>query len=519
MKRYLITVILCLGLGLAAGYHLASNRDAQPSAGKGPQTTAARKAAQRKIAYYKDPMHPWYTSDKPGKAPDCGMDLVPVYEDEAATPGVVRIDPLVVQNIGVRTEEVTLHRMKRVVRAPGIIQPDETRTFAINTKFSGWVEKLYADYTGMPVRKGQALMELYSPELVTAQEEYLQALAYRDRLQATDSGTEVLSSAERLVSSARSRLLNWDVPPGQIATLERNRTPSRTLSFHSPASGIILQKNVQDGQRVTSGFELYRVADLSKVWVMAEVYQYELAWVSPGQTAWVEVSYLPGRVFQGKVAYVYPELDSQTRSARLRVELPNSPDLELKPGMYVSVRLESSTPDSCVAVPEQAIIRSGERNIAVMARGGGYFEPREVKLGLSAEGYVQVLEGLRAGENIVVSAQFLIDSESNLRAAVGQMTGHTGMGMPKPTPGVEEQKPDSTSKPDDMSGMQMKAPDSARKTVTAQGGPHEEHSSAKADTFPPGVQLYTCTMHPQVLTDKPGKCPICGMTLIPVKKP
>ncbi len=515
MNRTILTALVCLILGLSAGFYLAGNRGAQPAAGPEPSTATTGTADQRKIAYYKDPMHPWYTSDKPGKAPDCGMDLVPVYEGADDIEGV-KIDPVVVQNIGVRTEEVTLRELKRVIRAPGRIEMDETRTYSVNTKFSGWVEKLYADYTGMPVRKGQPLMELYSPDLLTAQEEYIQALGYRDNLQTSGGGADALEGAENLVRSARNRLMNWDISPEQIKSLEERRAPVRNMIVYSPATGIVLAKDVSEGRKVMEGTEIYRIVDLSQVWTIAEVYQNELAWVSPGQTAEIEVSYLKGRIFSGKITYIYPELNQETRTARLRIELPNSSGLELKPGMFVSVRIESPASGKSVAVPEQAIIRSGERNIAVMALGGGYFEPREVRLGFSADGYVEVLDGIREGEKIVVSSQFLIDSESNLKAAIGQMAGHTGMDMSKTVPEVEEQKPDSADKQHDMSGMQMKPEESAKPAAAAQELSHDGHSM-KADTVStsqPAGQSYTCEMHPQVVSDKPGDCPLCGMKLV-----
>jgi multidrug efflux pump subunit AcrA (membrane-fusion protein) len=396
---------------------------------------ASAGSGEKKIAYYQDPMHPWFTSDKPGKAPDCGMDLVPVYEGEGDTKGI-KIDPVTVQNIGVKTEDVIARKLTKMIRTVGKVQADETRIFSINTKIMGWVEKLHVDYTGKPVRKGEPLLELYSPELVSTQEEFLQAVRYEKQLQRSTI-PEARRGAEDLVESAKRRLLYWDVPESEIEVLERRGTPKKTMTFYSPVNGYVMDKMVFEGQSVMAGMELYKIVDLSTVWIIADIYQYELPWVKVGQKVDIELSYLPGKKFQGTVTYIYPMLSMETKTAKVRVEVRNSPALEFKPEMFATVQIASSVALNSVAVPEQAIIRSGERNVAVIALGGGYFDPREVKLGVTADGYVQILGGIKEGEKIVVSSQFLIDSESNLKAVISQMQGHAtkeaGEGMPKPT--------------------------------------------------------------------------------------
>lgn len=393
-------------------------------------------SGEKKIAYYQDPMHPWFTSDKPGKAPDCGMDMVPVYEGENTTEGI-KIDPVTVQNIGVKTEMVQKRKLNKIIRAVGKIDVDETKVYSINTKIMGWVEKLFVDYTGKVVHKGDPLMELYSPELVSTQEEYLQALRYQKQLRLS-SLEEARKGADALVESAKRRLLYWDITETEIQELERRGAPKKTMTFYSPVDGIVMDKMIFKGKSVMAGMELYKIVDLSTVWVIADIYQYELPWVKVGQDAEIELSYLPGKTFKGKVTYIYPMLSMETKTAKVRVEVKNTAAFDFKPEMYATVKLASPVVVQAVAVPDQAIIRSGERNIVVIALGGGYFDPREVKLGVMAEGYVQVLEGIMDGEKIVISSQFLIDSESNLKAAIGLMAGHAGMDMSKP---MEEKKP------------------------------------------------------------------------------
>jgi len=405
-------------------------------------------SGERKIAYYKDPMHPWYTSDKPGKAPDCGMDLVPVYEGESDIKGI-KIDPVVVQNIGVKTEPVQRRTLTRTVRTVGKIEIDERKVYTISTKVMGWVEKLYVDYTGKSVRKGEPLMELYSPDLVSTQEEYLQALRYHSQMQQSNI-EEARKGADVLVQSAKRRLLNWDISEHEIAELAERGTPKKTMTFYSPADGIVMDKMVSQGKALMPGMDLYKIADISTVWVIADIYQYELPWIKLGQKAEIELSYLPGKTYNGTVTYIYPILNMETKTVKVRIEVRNTPTFDLKPEMFATVKITTHPRQNVVAVPEQAVIRSGERNIVIVALGGGYFEPRDVKLGVTDDHYVEILAGIHEGETIVTSSQFLIDSESNLKAAISQMLAHEEHDMPNPMksetkPEIPKQK--NTPKP------------------------------------------------------------------------
>ena len=449
MKKILFTAAICLLAGVAAGWLLfkkdigISPKEVErrvlyyrnpmnpemtsPSPKKAPDgmdyvpvyAEKEKSSGQRKIAYYQDPMHPWYTSGKPGKAPDCGMDLVPVYEDDKNVQGI-HIDPATVQNIGVKTESVARRKLTKTIRTSGIVEFDETRLYNINTKFMGWVEKLHVDYTGKIVKKGQPLLDIYSPDLVSTQEEYLQALRYRERMQKSELDA-VRREADELVQSARRRLEYWDITDKEIGSLEKRGAPMRALTIYSPADGIVTDKMVIDGQQVMAGMTLYKIADLSTVWVTADIYQFELDWIRMGQQVDLELTYLQGTQFQGTVTYIYPYLNAETRTAKVRIEVHNTPEFALKPGMFATVKIVSLVSIDDVAIPEQAVIRTGERNVVIVPLGGGYFDPRDVRLGVSADGYIQILNGVREGEKVVTSAQFLIDSESNLKAAIAQM--------------------------------------------------------------------------------------------------
>jgi len=376
---------------------------------------------ERKIKYWVAPMDPTYIRDKPGKSP-MGMDLVPVYEEEpaAAKEGTIAVDPRIVQSMGVRTAEAEVKKISRTIRAVGMVTYDERLLTAVTTKLPGWVERLYVKATGDPIHKGRQLLSLYSPELVTTQEEYLLALKNLQTME--KSGIpEFQQGARRLLAAARQRLKYWDIPDSQIDLLERTGEVKKTLTLVSPVNGIVIKRLVTEGQMVRAGMPLLEVADLSRVWVEAEIYEYELPWVKVGMPATMTLTYLPDKTFHGRVQYLYPYLQGSTRTARVRMTFAN-PDLQLKPDMYAQVEIVSPLKQATVVIPSEAVLNTGEKQHVFIARGQGRFEPREIKVGVQgSDGLVQVLSGLEGGEKVVTSAQFLLDSESRFREAIAQM--------------------------------------------------------------------------------------------------
>lgn len=371
-------------------------------------------------ATYICPMHPTVVSDAPGTCPICNMDLVK-KEGAPSQSGQVQIDPSTIQNIGVKTMVVKRQPLTRTIRALGRVDYDETRIMDVNSKLAGWVEQLYVDYTGRWVERGQPLLALYSPELVAAQEEYLTALDYADRMrEGTDE--EVARNAAALLSAARQRLLFWDISAAQIAELEKTRRVGRTMPILAPRSGIVTHKDVLEGAHIASGQHLYRIADLSVVWIYADVYEYEMSWLSKGQRAEVALAYLPGERFDGKVDYIFPFMNQKTRTVQVRMAFDNA-DGALKPDMYAQVVIRPEVARNALVVPAQAVIHSGTRRIVIIARGNGKFEPHEIRTGAETEDGYEVLNGLEPGDQIVTAAQFLIDSESNLRAALAGFGG------------------------------------------------------------------------------------------------
>jgi Cu(I)/Ag(I) efflux system membrane fusion protein len=313
------------------------------------------------------------------------------------------------QAIGVRTEAITRRPLVRRVRTVGIVGPDERRVRKIQTKFSGWVERLFVDFTGEQVRAGQPILSIYSPDLVATQREYLLAL------EASRSGDR--SEGRRLLDSARARLLLWDITDAQVKALERSGTVQRALTLHSPIAGFVTLKPVYAGMYVTPEMELYTVTDLGKVWVWADLYEGEFGLVRRGERAWLDLAASPGRGRRAVVSYVNPTMDAATRTLRVRFDVDNA-EGDLRPGMYATVELEAPLGD-VLALPEEAVIDTGERRVVFVEVADGRYQPREVVLGGKAEGYYEVRDGLSAGDRVVVSAQFLLDSESRLRGAAG----------------------------------------------------------------------------------------------------
>ena len=359
--------------------------------------------------------------------------------------GEVNVSPERQQLVGIRTATAEVRPLVKKIRTVGIVTYDETRVAQVFSKVDGWVEKLFVNYTGKLVQKGQPLFTYYSPDLVTTQEEYLLALDAKQRL-GSSSIREISAGADSLLESAHRRLALWDISEDQIGELQKSHKPKRSLTLFSPISGFVIKKDVFQGMKVMPDKELYTITDLSTVWVNADIYEYELAPIRIGQKAAISLSYFPGRTFNGKVAWISPVLDEKTRTAKIRLEVPNR-EFILKPEMYANVEFEIDAGRK-LAVPDEAVLDSGVRKIVFLDKGNGRFAPAEVKIGAKYDNYYEVLDGLSPGEKILASASFLLDSESRLNEAMGAMAGMPGMDM------GEQGK-------DGMKGMKMDAPSKA----------------------------------------------------------
>lgn len=408
----------------------------------------------KKIKYWVAPMDPTYIRDEPGKSP-MGMDLVPKYEeaDEEKEPAsTIRIDPVTIQNMGVRYGNVVRKPLTRSIRTYGNITYDETRRYVVNIKFNGWIEKLFVDFVGETVRKGAPLFKIYSPDLISAQQEYLLAAQQMRRLPQTAVLSPARRDAQRLFDAARTRLEYWDLTADQIEAIARKGAVFKTLTIYSPAAGVVTRKEAYEGHYVTAGAHQFEIADLSTVWVDVDIYEYELPWVRKGMPARMELPYQPGKAFNGQVLFIYPYLDAQSRTARLRLAFDNQ-DGRLKPGMYANVYLQSQLPGDTLVIPQEAVIDSGVRRIVFLARDKGKFQPREVDLGVEGDDYeVQVLDGLQEGDKIVVSGQFMLDSESRLREAIQKMMAAKNTPAPADDLDMEDMTMDEDM---DMTDMDM----------------------------------------------------------------
>ncbi len=419
-------------LGLAAASLVTRNPFARRQSGAttGGPPAPAPAAAERKILYWRAPMDPNFISDKPGKSP-MGMDLIPVFEDEAGPEdGSVRVASNFLQNFSVRTAVAERSSLAVEIRTVGTLGHNEETVVSVNTKYDGWIEKAYRNNVGELVAKGDPLFDVYSPQLVTTQQEYLAALDYSHKL-AGSAYPEAVERALALVESGRERLRYWDVGDQAIARLDATRQVARTVTVHSPASGFIVDKmgDSLEGMRLTPGMTVIKLADHSRLWVEAELYEDDIRRVGEGARVSVQARAFPGRRWSGRIALFDTALDPRTRTLKAFAEIDN-PDLQLRPGMFVDVAIRPPDIAGAVTVPQQAVLHSGERSIVIVERRRGVFEPREVRLGAVSADKQQIVAGLAAGERIVTSSQFLIDSESNLRAAVNRLLDNPAEPMP-----------------------------------------------------------------------------------------
>ena len=422
-KAAVVFLLVVAVLGSAGGYWLGSRSMAPHE----PPVAANSAPTAPKLLYYRNPMGLPDTSPVP-KKDSMGMDYIAVYEGEAelaADEGQVKISPDRIQKLGVRSEPVERRAIDRVLRAVGKIEIDERRMHTVAPKFEGWIDRLHVNATGQPVGRGQALFDAYSPELVSAQREY--AIAVQGAAGMREASADAQASMRALADASLARLKNWDISDEQIEQLRSGKDSRRTLTFRSPIAGVVIEKKAVQGMRFMPGEALYQIADLSSVWIIAEVFEQDLAQVKVGQSASVKINAYPERQFTAKVAYIYPTLNAQTRSVPVRLELAN-PGALLKPAMYANIEIASHVQkERSLTVPASAVIHSGTRQVVLVELGEGRFAPRAVRLGRQGEQYVEVLDGVQEGERVVVSANFLIDAESNLKAALG---GFGGFGAP-----------------------------------------------------------------------------------------
>ena len=428
MKR--TPLLACLFCGVAAAGLVACGRSTKPAA----------KTATSAVAtdLWHCPMHPTYVSERPGTCPICGMNLVkgePPASVPTAVAGrvTVMLPPERRQVLGVRSEAVRRVPLARTMRTVGRVAADERRLHHIHTKFEGFVEHLYVNFTGQLVHRGEPLLSIYSPELQATQQEYL--LAWRAKAKLAGSGIESASQgAADLLEAARQRLLLWDIAPDQIEKIERTGQVQRALDLRSDVSGYVVQKMAVHGMRITPADTLFDIADLSHLWVLADVYESDLPSVKVGMQARVTIPFLPGRSWKGPVTYIAPTVEEKTRTIKVRIEVDNAGEL-LKPDMYADVFLSTEMGEGLV-LPDSAVIAAGDRQIVFLERDAGLFEPREVRLGTKTPEGFQVLSGLAEGDRVVTSANFLIDSESSLKAALAALKPQKGVtpGQPLPTP-------------------------------------------------------------------------------------
>jgi RND family efflux transporter MFP subunit len=447
MKMIVVFLIIVIGI-----FTNCNNVSKDTSAHKDSTATAGH--GKGKILYWYDPMNPSIHYNHPGKSP-MGMDLVPRYANEQeSNPNVISVDPAMVQNIGVVTAAVERRKLMRAVHSFGVVIPDEKNVNDINTRVDGWISRLYFNYTGIHVRKGQSMARIYSPQLISAQEEFLQSIQFATIAVSADTLSK--KQPETLIKSARDRLAFFGMDSRQIDTLQSTGKVMDHVLIRSSADGVILEKMVFEGQKISAGQTLFRVADLRRVWILADVFKIDMPFIQTGAAA--TVTYGDNESFCGNVDFVYPAIDPTVRSFKVRIPI-NNPDLTLKVEQYVNVTINSLISYSSIAVPSQAVIFAGLRNVVAVSLGGGRFEIRDVKIGAYADGYYEITDGLQLDDTIVTSGQFLIDSDANLKSAGGAMAGMPGMNTPSGSkapqpgnkgmenmPGMEKEKPAPKSK-------------------------------------------------------------------------
>lgn len=534
MNSKILVIILAVLLALSLGYNFLGGTSSAPS-----ETSTSSGEGEKQL--WTCGMHPNVVLDHPGICPICEMNLVPLKTDKNQKSGEISIDPVVSQNIGVRTASVARQNIGRTIRTNGKVMVDESRTYMITPKLSGWIEKLYVDKTGQEVKRGTPLFEIYSPELVAAQEEYLLALSSVKT--AGLSGVASLeNSSQKMLDAARDRLLNWDLSTMQISKLEESGKASRLTTYYSPGDGIVMHKNAVEGDRVNAGADLMQLANLKEIWIEAEVYEYELPWIDVGSSVKVLSPYDPTVTVTAQINYIYPYLNPQNRAAKIRLQVENS-SLTFKPGMFVDLQLDARMIENAIVLPREAVVRSGKYSLVFLAKDEGKFEPRTVKLGLEGDdGMFEILSGVEEGETVVTSAQFLIDSERQLKEALAKLLAgggseedlHKSMGHDHASMSKGEKK--GVMEMSEASGVTM---EDVFTSDSLYACPNHDHViTAESNTICPldktplvtmtaddittlrDSDPYACVMCPIVHpgTEKDERCAICNMKLKPIPR-
>lgn len=458
-----------------------------------PLNNKKKVSGEREILYWVAPMDPNERYNEPGKS-KMGMDLVPVYEDEVAGGGIVEIDPVTVQNMNVKLYEVQRGKLSPVIHTNGILETNEQNEYHVNSRTDGWVEKLNVDYTGKRISKGETLLEIYSPKLISAQKEYLAALKFNKMVEAGNNETGI-SGGTDLVDASYEKLIYLGMSPADIMKLENNGEVMQNVPVKSPASGTVLNKKVVAGQKIMPGELLFHIADLSSLWIIADVYENEIGYLKEGATATVKINGSNIPEIKAPVSFIYPSVQGGTHTFKIRIPLQNR-DGRLKPGMIADVSISTGDTDEYPVVPSDAVILSGNKRIVILALGNGKFKPVEIKTGSYSDGKYVVTEGLTEGMKIITSAQFMIDSESNLKAALNNFTAGSG------TTDTE---------------MEMPENDMEHEGHDHQHGENQDNKSNLLDveSFDKNGDgmLFQCPMDWDVLSDESGRCPLCEMKL------
>ena len=438
--RGIVFVLVGVAIGAGGMAFLLRDQAGDPSGMAMPGETdpaMGQDAGEREVLYWRAPMDPNYTSDQPGKSP-MGMDLVPVYAEEATADGGIRVSQSFLQNFAVRTAMVHRGTLPVSIRTVGILAHNEERVVSVQTKYEGWIERASVNNVGETVTRGDVLFEIYSPQLVTTQREFLGAMEYVGRLRDGGAYAQAIERAQSLLEAARERLLYWDMTGEQIDALAESGEVTRTVTVFAPATGFIVDKmgDSMEGMKLSPGMTVLKIADHSTLWAETEFYEDDLRHVREGQAVVIEADAFPGREWSGRILFFRPAVNPQTRTLTAFVEVAN-PALRLRPMMYVNVTVRANAATDVVMAPAEAVLHSGTRTVVIVARGGGVFEPREVALGTESEGMAEIVSGLAAGETVVVSSQFLIDSDANLRAVLSQLPGSAEEVGPDSTPAMQ----------------------------------------------------------------------------------